>query len=179
MKRLSLALGALALAVLCAQSSKADTFNFSFTGTSFSGSGTIDATEIGNTDEYHITNIFGTTDGQSITGLLNPGTFDNNDNILFFPAILGLNFDQQGVSFQLGSGSNISQVNIAEGNGIFFLSEIADLNAPGKRDDKQELVSFDVTKGSSNSPVPEPGTLALLGTGILGAAGAIRRRLMA
>jgi hypothetical protein len=178
MKRLTLALGALALAVLCTQTSKADTFNFSFTGTSFSGSGTIDATEIGNSDQYHITGIHGTTDGQTITGLLNVGTFDNNDNILFFPDVFGLNFDQQGVSYQLGSGVNASQVNISEGDGFFLFSEVGDLNAPGKRDDKQELLNFEVSK-ASNSPVPEPGTLALLGTGILGAAGAIRRRLMA
>ena len=57
MKRFSLALGALALATLCAQTSKADTFSFSFTGFSFNGAGTITATKEGNTNVYDVTGI--------------------------------------------------------------------------------------------------------------------------
>jgi hypothetical protein len=181
MKRISLALGALALATLCAQTSKADTFSFSFTGSSFNGAGTITATEEGSSNVYDVTAITGTTNGQTITGLLSIGTFDHNDNKLYYPGnFFGLlNFDQLGISYTIGTGSNISDVNLAEGSGFLFLSEFADLNAPGRNNDKQELIDFNVTKISSTSPVPEPGTLALLGTGILGAAGAIRRRLMA
>jgi hypothetical protein len=181
MKRISLALGALALATLCAQPSKADTFSFSFTGSSFNGAGTITATEEGSTNVYDVTAITGTTNGQTITGLLSIGTFDNNDNKLYDPGnFFGtLDFDQQGISYTIGTGGNVSQVNLAEGSGFFFLDEFADLNAPGRGNDRQELIDFEVTKISSTSPVPEPGTLALLGTGILGAAGAIRRRLMA
>ena len=85
MKRLSLALGALALATFCAQTSKADTFSFSFTGSSFNGAGTITATEEGSTNVYDVTAITGTTNGQTITGLLGIGTFDSNDNKLYDP----------------------------------------------------------------------------------------------
>lgn len=177
MKSLSLGLAAFALAILCTQTSKADTFNFSFTGTQFDGSGTFTAThDVGNI--YTITGISGIVDGQAITGLLAPGSFDNNDNILFDPAdFLGLNFDQNGVSFTLGSGTQLSEVNIAEGSGFFFLSTVGDLNPPGKGNDDVELLDFYV--GVATPAVPEPATLALLSTGILGAAGAIRRRLMA
>jgi hypothetical protein len=184
MKRLSLALGALALSVLCAQTSKADTvlFDFSFTGSSFNGSGTFTTIAEGG-NQYLITGITGVADNSAITGLVN---INSNDNILYspgfeetflgFPIAGPFNFDSQGLSFGLANGSN---VNLEEVGSFFSADEAASLDTPKSNRDITESVDIDVEKISSTSPVPEPGTLALFGTGVLGAAGAIRRRLMA
>jgi len=175
MKIKTVGLCILALAVAFTSAAHADTFSFNFTGSSFNGSGTITASASGS-GVYAISNITGIVDNQAITKLLAVNSFDNNDNLLYSPGFLfgAYNFDTQGVSFQLGSAGD--RVNIGQG-GFLNLFEVADLDPSKSNRDITENISIDVEKIASTSPVPEPGTLALLGTGILGAAGLVRRRI--
>lgn len=176
MKKRTLGLCILALTTLAATSSAAhaDTFDFSFSGLFFSGSGTFTATERGASDNYDITGVTGTvTDwaGPSqITSLVGSG-----DNKLTYPGTghgfsLTSFFDSKGVSFVLADGD---YVNLNEFAGI----ESATISGP-KGLTIPEFDTIDVTTNSpGNSPVPEPSSLALFGTGILGIAGVMRLKL--
>jgi hypothetical protein len=170
----------LAVATLSSTPMFADTiFNFSFTGNSsaygtpgneFSGVGQFDTTATKTAGEYKIVGITGTVDGLAITSLVAPNGHYDNDNLLDYTSgESSASVDADGVSFVLG-GSEY---------GYFFLD--TDLPPAGDR----ELIfltgedsPISITPATI-SAVPEPGSLALLGTGALALFGTLKRRLAA
>jgi hypothetical protein len=118
--------------------------------------------------EFNITSISGTVTPTFgvVSPITGPSTFDGADNELFELGTSGVYYlDNKGVSFTLKNGNT---VNLSTGGFTYY----ADSNLPFTT----ESIAFDIHK---TSPVPEPSSIALLGTGLLSAAGVVRRRLKA
>jgi hypothetical protein len=178
----ALLLCALGTAFLAAQAAHADNFTLTFSGSSstdsLSGDITFDASATGGA----ITNPGGgvTIDGINylVVGLSN---YSGADNLLDFDSGTdAYSFDDKGLSLDLITFLQTGELNLyMTHNGTdkgaydtFFLGFLPD------GDGTVKLSSESITDNSL-AATPEPGSLALLGTSVLGAAGLLRRRLLA
>ena len=168
--------------LLVGTAAHAATFQFSFGSSSsaFSGLGTLTTGTLEAPGEYLIASVTGTAEttpnGPELTiasilapgdfpTISNGGTFPANDNTLFVANGVGT-LSQDGLSFALQNGAQINLYN--DGPGLDALLERSN----------GALVNEDVPVTiTSVATTPEPSTFALLGTGLLGFAGVLKRRL--
>lgn len=157
------------LAVLCcalafATHSRADAINFTYSGDGVTASGTLFGISNGN-GTWSVTGIAGTYNGTAIGGIVPLGADPSYiyNNLLYYPAD-PLFVDNGGILFNV---PGVGDVNLYYDPSFGYVNTTGDLS--------RGFVTTPVAVAFSAS-APEPRTLVLVGTGILGMLGIYRRR---
>jgi len=158
------AIAVLSCTLALAGRSQADNIEFTYDGQGVAVSGTLFGTNNGN-GTWTITDISGTYNGIGIAGLVPVGTDPNYiyNNLFYYPGNASY-VDDAGILFNV---PGLGDVN------LYFDPTSGYLNSTG--DVSSGFVTTAVTADFS-APAPEPGTLALLGTAILGSWAVVRNR---
>lgn len=159
-------------ALVLASAANADTMPFALSGSGWSTSGAFVGSPTA-PGTWTVTGASGSFNGSSITGVCPLGTCGSAfyyDNLYFWPG--PPNVDNAGIVVTLANGDWVNfcydQPNCALPGGYAALEFVPGVGT----------TTFDATSLSFGQPVPEPGTLALFGTTVLGVAGVLRRRLL-
>jgi hypothetical protein len=165
--KISAALPVLFLFLACAQNVYADsvTFDFSFSGVGITGSGSLTATFVSG-NEYLVTSITGMQNGASMT-LLAPKAYGGNDNEIFSSKPF---LNSSGLAFVLSSGTTDYN--------IYFDPNTATYMECNSTAGPCSTIGDGVAIKGTLTEVPEPGTLILLGSGLVGLTGMARRKLL-
>lgn len=189
MKKLATLLTGFALAALPCTSALASSFSFSFTGSTFSGQGQATYVPTTTANQFLVTTGSGTLTYAGGTynlsllppdGIGNPG-FAGNDNLFFAPP--NAPFDFNGVGFLVAGLTPRTGLNLFTDTpgGVltdFELLGIVTGDQLGQQSSPLTITLIpDGGGGGGGTVTPEPGSLALLGTGALGVFGILRRKL--
>lgn len=147
-------------ALLLVSAAGADEMSFTLSGPGLDASGTFYGEPTG-TGQWLVGDAFGTFNGTNIVGIwpeLNSGNTFNFDNLFFSP---GPAVDGSGIVFVLANGD---MVNLCYDTGC---AGAAETYTAILWDPESGITDLDVDVAEFGAPVPEPSTLAFVGSGLL------------